>query len=69
MQKGGFLIKGIYNFVDEENVEINELPVKKWTRDYKTLLEEYFSPKEGEPDIEDIREYHAGNRVHFHLKM
>jgi hypothetical protein len=33
------------------------------------MLEEYFSPKEGEPEIDDIREYHAGNRVNFVLKM
>jgi DNA topoisomerase-2 len=46
-----------------------ELPIKKWTRDYKDMLEEYMSPKEGEPDIEDIRENHTGNRVHFYIKM
>lgn len=27
-------------------------------------------PKEGsDPEVEDIREYHAGNRVHFVIKM
>lgn len=27
------------------------------------------NPKEGEPEIEDIKEYHAGNRVHFRIKL
>lgn len=25
--------------------------------------------KDGEPDIENIKEYHAGNRIHFVVKM
>ncbi len=25
--------------------------------------------KEAEPDIDSIKEYHAGNRVHFVIKM
>ena len=51
--------------LNDDTVEITELPVKKWTRDYKTFLEEQMVSKDGDPDIKDIREYHAGNRVHF----
>ncbi len=55
--------------MDEDHIEISELPIKKWTRDYKTFLEEQMSSKDGDPDIKDIREYHAGNRVHFVVQM
>jgi DNA topoisomerase-2 len=41
------------------------LPIGKWTRDYKTFLEELAAKDE----IEEIREYHQENRVHFILKI
>lgn len=46
-------------------LEITELPIGKWTRDYKNFLEELMQKEE----IEDIREYHQENRVHFVLKV
>ena len=54
---------GTYNIPeDEDNIlEITELPLGKWTRDYKNFLEEMASKDE----IEEIREYHQENRVHF----
>lgn len=45
-------------------MEITELPIGKWTRDYKTFLEELVTKEQ----IEDIREYHQENRVHFIIK-
>jgi DNA topoisomerase-2 len=39
-EKGGFLIKGKYNIIDDEYIEITELPIRKWTRDFKNFLEE-----------------------------
>ena len=56
---------GTYNVVDDELLEITELPIGKWTRDYKNYLEELASKDE----IEDIREYHQENRVHFELHI
>ena len=44
---------------------ITELPIGKWTRDYKTFLEELSEKNE----IDDIREYHQENRVHFELSV
>jgi len=46
-------------------LEITELPISKWTRDYKNFLEELASKDE----IEEIREYHQENRVHFIIKV
>ena len=70
-----FVSSGIIN-VDEEKeiVEINELPVHEFTRDYKTFLEKnHVDNKEytGKKDfiIEDIKEYHIDNRISFVLKL
>ena len=61
----GFLITGNYNIPDDDVLEITELPIGKWTRDYKNFLEELAAKDE----IEDIREYHQENRVHFELHI
>ena len=36
----GFVCYGKYKIVDDKTIEITELPIKKWTRDYKNSLEE-----------------------------
>lgn len=56
---------GCYEVKDDTTVEITELPIGKWTRDYKTFLEELASKDE----IDEIREYHMENRVHFILTV
>ena len=70
-----FISSGLIN-IDEEKeiVEISELPVKEFTRDYKTFLEKnHIDNKEytGKKDfiIEDIKEYHIDNRISFVLKL
>jgi DNA topoisomerase II len=35
-----FLVSGEFNRVGETELEITELPIGKWTRDYKAMLEE-----------------------------
>lgn len=56
--------------MNETTIEITELPVNKWIRDYKNFLEEKLEgSKEREAELEDIKEYHSGNRVHFVIKM
>jgi DNA topoisomerase-2 len=46
---------------------INELPVAKWTKDYKLALDEIMN--EGEEKIVGLREYHTKDRVHFEIEM
>jgi DNA topoisomerase-2 len=62
-----FTVRGVYRVLEEggDELEITELPIGKWTRDYKTFLEELAQKDE----IEEIREYHQENRVHFVLKV
>jgi DNA topoisomerase-2 len=45
----------------DNELEITELPIGKWTGDYKKMLEEMAQKEE----VLDIKEYHQENRVHF----
>ena len=70
-----YVATGIIN-INEENecVEITELPIHEFTRDYKTFLEKnHVDNKEstGKKDflIEDIKEYHIDNKISFVLKL
>jgi DNA topoisomerase-2 len=52
-------------------LEISELPVQRWTQDYKEWLLEQL-PKGDDArkaTISDVREYHTENSVHFVLSM
>lgn len=50
----GYLVTGQYEVLDGDILKITELPIGKWTRDYKNYLEELAQKDE----IEEIREYH-----------
>ena len=63
-----YLVRGNYFINDNGDLEITELPIGKWTRDYKTFLEELSDPKNGEI-VQDIRELHTENRVHFIIRI
>jgi DNA topoisomerase II len=61
-------VRGVFKVLDDgegDELEITELPISKWTRDYKNFLEELATKDE----IEEIREYHQENRVHFIIKV
>ena len=36
----GFVVTGCYQIINDSLLRITELPIGKWTRDYKTFLEE-----------------------------
>lgn len=61
----GFTVTGVYTVLSDTELEITELPIHKWTRDYKNFLEELATKEE----ITEIREYHMENRVHFVLEV
>jgi len=56
-------------------LEITEIPLRKWTQDYKEFLETLMpgDTKRGEESadhtIEDFREYHTENTVHFEVTL
>lgn len=52
-----FIIKGSASARPEEDIiEITELPIGRWTRNYKTFIE---SMMVDNPLVEDMREYHT----------
>ena len=57
-------MQGSYNVVDDSTVEITELPVSTWIREYKNFIETLIEKNE----VKDIREFHTENRVHFILE-
>lgn len=63
--QGKHTVTGTYNIIEDDELEITELPIGKWTRDYKNYLEELAQ----NDVIDEIREYHQENRVHFILKV
>merc|ERR1719424_1393130 len=70
-EKGKYECTGIVTKRGRTRVEISELPVKRWTQDYKEWLLEQL-PKIGEErkaQITDVREYHTENSVHFVLSL
>ncbi|KAI5059589.1 hypothetical protein GOP47_0025908 [Adiantum capillus-veneris] len=59
-----YTISGVYELVDETTLRITELPVRKWTQDYKEFLESMMNPtdKIKEPFIKDYREHNTDTR-------
>ena len=51
----------------ENTVIVDELPVGKWTKDFKMGLDEIMS--KGEEEIVGLREYHTKDKVHFEIEM
>ena len=79
-----YVISGSISVLDEseQSVEINELPIDTWTRDYKSFLEKNHvdnnnnsgnnntsSSHNRDFEVEDIKEYHADNRLSFIVKL
>ena len=45
--KNGYNVHGKYEIMDDGTLRIIELPIKKWTRDYKNYLEGLMNGDEG----------------------
>merc|ERR1719230_2531655 len=56
---------------NDKGIEITELPLRKWTQDYKEFLQGMLPGGEGKAKtkVEDIREYHTERTVHFSVKL
>jgi len=56
---------------NDKGLEITELPIRKWTQDYKEYLQGMLPGGEGKSkmEIQDFREYHTEKTVHFTVKM
>jgi DNA topoisomerase-2 len=66
---------GVVSIIDENTIEITELPIGVWTQIYKeSVLESYLhgqdvAEKKIAPTIIDYREYHTDTTVRFVVKM
>jgi DNA topoisomerase-2 len=78
----GYEISGKIEKTGPKTIEISELPIKVWTQDYKSFLQEMLAGNQPEKSkdadaaqeketlvIEDIKEYHTENTVHFELTL
>lgn len=65
-KKNSFIIKGLVDMNEETDiVTIKELPIKKWTKNYKDWLDKEIA-SEGSP-FKDMREYHTKYKIHFEI--
>ncbi|KAI0641129.1 type II DNA topoisomerase [Trametes meyenii] len=59
---------GTVRKIDDTTVEITELPIHKWTQNFKAELEAMCGEK-GDGPIKDYKEYHNNMNVHFVITM
>ena len=64
-KEGSYIVKGKIERTSDTTLLISELPVKKWTQDYKQFLEGMMESKQGDPDIKDFQENHTDTTVSF----
>ncbi|KAL4217342.1 DNA topoisomerase 2-beta [Mactra antiquata] len=66
-----YVVNGEISIIDDTTVEITELPIRKWTQDYKEdVIEPMMNSTEKSPQlITDYKEYHTDTTVRFVIKM
>lgn len=72
MDKDKFKVSGIAEKIDDKTIEITELPVRKWTQDFKEMIEQMTSGSETPKVVSVIKDYeenHTDTTVHFRLHM
>merc|ERR1719277_1733406 len=68
--KGSYYSWGKY-WQSDPGLEITELPIRKWTQDYKEFLQTMMpgSETKSKISVQDVREHHTEKKVHFSVKM
>jgi DNA topoisomerase II len=67
-REGSYQVFGKIERLDDTNLFISELPIKKWTQDYKVFLESMMNgdpTKKIEAEIKDFKENHTDATVAF----
>ncbi|CAC5368042.1 TOP2 [Mytilus coruscus] len=66
-----YLCSGEISIVDDQTVEITELPIRTWTQNYKEEVLEVmlYGNEKTPPCITDYKEYHTDTTVKFIVKM
>ena len=62
-----YIIKGVYNKINDNKIEITELPIGTWTQDYKEFLESLMEVKEKgkKPLVKDYDDMSTEKNVNF----
>lgn len=61
----GYDVIGVVDKIDSATLEISELPIRRWTQDYKEFMQTLLEAQK----IEDFKEYHTESNVHFVVKV
>lgn len=71
LSESRFIASGEVAIIDDQTVEITELPIRTWTQNYKEdVLEIMLHGTEKTPSmIMDFKEYHTDSTVKFVVKM
>ncbi|WWC62083.1 uncharacterized protein I303_104673 [Kwoniella dejecticola CBS 10117] len=70
IEQDKYKVSGIIEKIDEKTIEITELPIRKWTQDFKEMIEEMTTGTEKVPStIKDYEEHHTESTVHFKLHL
>ena len=65
-REGSYIVKGKIERIDDTTLLITELPIGKWTQDYKSFLEGMMTGNEKTPsEISDFKENHTDTTVSF----
>lgn len=64
---GTYISKGVYEWKDDQTVEITELPVYTWTEDYKDFLTDMI--QNGSSILKDFESHYTAKNVRFILKL
>ncbi|XAR54371.1 DNA topoisomerase (ATP-hydrolyzing) [Bertholletia excelsa] len=64
-----YTVSGFIEEINETTVRISELPIRRWTQDYKDFLESIMvgNDKIKDPFIKDYKEYNDDTTVHFEV--
>lgn len=66
--KGNYISKGIYKWINNNTIEITELPIGTWTENYKEFLEELII-NNNHPYLKSFENHYTAKNVKFILKV
>ena len=66
-EKGVYVSKGVYKWIDNNTIEITELPIGIWTENYKEGLEEMMT--KGHQILKSFESHYTAKNVRFILKL
>lgn len=66
-KEGTFQSKGVWKWLDDNTLEITELPIGTWTDDYKEFLTSLLA--NNSPVLKDFESHYTDKSVHFILKF